>query len=35
MIVILGLTCVVFALVSMWKENRFGYPGGRQLRAPQ
>src|SRR5262249_6261464 len=26
MIVILGLTCVVFALVSMWKENRFGWP---------
>ena len=21
-----GLTCVVFALVSMWKENRFGWP---------
>lgn len=26
MIVFLGLTCVVFALVSMWKENRFGWP---------
>jgi len=26
MIVILGVTCVVFALVSMWKENRFGWP---------
>src|SRR5262249_56580173 len=22
----LGLTCVAFALVSMWKENRFGWP---------
>ena len=26
MIVILGLTCVVYALVSMRKENRFGWP---------
>jgi hypothetical protein len=26
MIVFLGLTCVVFALVSMWKENRFDRP---------
>ena len=26
LIVFLGLTCVVFALVSMWKENRFGWP---------
>ena len=26
MIVFLGLTCVVFALISMWKENRFGWP---------
>ena len=26
MIVILALTCVVFSLVSMWKENRFGWP---------
>jgi hypothetical protein len=26
MIVFLGLTCVVYALVSMWKENRFGWP---------
>jgi len=26
MIVILGLTCVVYALVSMSKENRFGWP---------
>jgi hypothetical protein len=26
MIVLLGLTCVVYALVSMWKENRFGWP---------
>jgi hypothetical protein len=26
LIVLLGLTCVVFALVSMWKENRFGWP---------
>jgi len=25
MIVFLGLTCVVYALVSMWKENRFGW----------
>jgi hypothetical protein len=21
----IGVTCVVFALVSMWKENRFGW----------
>jgi hypothetical protein len=26
MIVFLGLTCVVYALVSMSKENRFGRP---------
>jgi hypothetical protein len=26
LIVFLALTCVVFALVSMWKENRFGWP---------
>ena len=26
LIVFLGLTCVVFALISMWKENRFGRP---------
>jgi len=26
MIVILGVTCVAFALISMWKENRFGWP---------
>jgi hypothetical protein len=26
MIVFLGLTCVVYALVSMCKENRFGRP---------
>jgi hypothetical protein len=26
LIVFLGLTCVVFSLVSMWKENRFGWP---------
>jgi hypothetical protein len=26
LIVLLGLTCVVFALVSMWKENRLGWP---------
>jgi small-conductance mechanosensitive channel len=26
LIVLLSLTCVVFALVSMWKENRFGWP---------
>jgi hypothetical protein len=25
-IVFLSLTCVVYALVSMWKENRFGWP---------
>jgi hypothetical protein len=25
-IVFLGLTCVVYAVVSMWKENRFGWP---------
>jgi hypothetical protein len=26
LIVFLGVTCVAFALVSMWKENRFGWP---------
>ena len=26
MIVFLGLTCVVYSLVSMWKENRLGWP---------
>ena len=26
LIVFLGLTCVVYSLVSMWKENRFGRP---------
>ena len=26
MIVFLVLTCVVYSLVSMWKENRFGWP---------
>jgi cytochrome c oxidase assembly factor CtaG len=26
LIVFLGITLVVFALVSMWKENRFGWP---------
>jgi hypothetical protein len=26
MIVFLCLTCVVSSLVSMWKENRFGWP---------
>jgi hypothetical protein len=26
LIVFLGLICVVYALVSMWKENRFGWP---------
>jgi hypothetical protein len=26
LIVFLGLTCVVFALVSLWKKNRFGWP---------
>jgi multisubunit Na+/H+ antiporter MnhB subunit len=26
LIVVLGITLVVFALVSMWKENRFGWP---------
>ena len=28
LIVFLGLTCVVYTLVSMWKENRFGWPLG-------
>jgi multisubunit Na+/H+ antiporter MnhB subunit len=26
LIVVLGLTCVLYSLVSMWKENRFGWP---------
>ena len=26
LIVFLGLTCAVYSLVSMWKENRFGWP---------
>jgi hypothetical protein len=26
MIVFLGLTCVVYSLVSIWKKNRFGRP---------
>ena len=26
LIVFLGVGCVVFTLVSMWKENRFGWP---------
>ena len=26
LIVFLGLTCVVYSLISMWKENRFGWP---------
>src|SRR5262249_2337271 len=26
LIVFLGLTSVVYLLVSMWKENRFGWP---------
>jgi hypothetical protein len=26
LIVVLGLTCVVYSLVSMWKENQFGWP---------
>jgi small-conductance mechanosensitive channel len=26
LIIFLGITCVVFALISMWKENRFGWP---------
>ena len=26
LIVVLGLTCVVYSLVSMWKENHFGWP---------
>ena len=26
MIVFLGLASVVYSLVSMWKENRFGWP---------
>jgi hypothetical protein len=25
LIVFLGVTCVVYALVPMWKENRFGW----------
>ena len=25
LIVFLSVTCVVYALVSMWKENRFGW----------
>jgi hypothetical protein len=26
LIVFLSLTCVVYSLVSIWKENRFGWP---------
>ena len=26
LIVFLALTCVVYAVISMWKENRFGWP---------
>jgi len=26
LIVLLSLTCIVYSLVSMWKENRFGWP---------
>ena len=26
LIVVLGLTGVVLSLISMWKENRFGWP---------
>jgi small-conductance mechanosensitive channel len=26
LIVFLGLTCVAFTLISMWKENRCGWP---------
>ena len=26
LIVFLGVTCVVYSLVSMWKENRCGWP---------
>jgi hypothetical protein len=26
LIVFLGLTCVVYSLVSMWREKRFGWP---------
>jgi hypothetical protein len=26
LIVFLALTCGVYALISMWKENRFGWP---------
>jgi hypothetical protein len=26
LIVFLGLSCVVLSLISMWKENRFGWP---------
>jgi hypothetical protein len=25
LIVFLGITCVAFSLISMWKENRFGW----------
>ena len=26
LIVFLGVSCVLYSLVSMWKENRFGWP---------
>jgi len=26
LIVFLALACVVYSLISMWKENRFGWP---------
>jgi len=26
LIVCLGLICIVYSLISMWKENRFGWP---------
>ena len=26
LIVFLSVTCVAYSLVSMWKENRFGWP---------
>jgi hypothetical protein len=35
LIVFLGLTCVVFSLISMWKENRFGWPLKNNARLPR
>lgn len=28
LIVFLGLACIVYSLISIWKENRFGWPLG-------